>query len=342
MAWLRPMQFVRAVAAAILPPPPPPPPPSHCGWTEDAGSWAIVSNTLQTSSTNAIVRSNTAHPDGTGQQRLTVDVKSSATDDLVRVIIGYVDLDNYHFAELKIGASGYLKLWKRSGGVNTELQTKATAAFTTGSFVNVSVCLTRGLNSISVTAGSEVIAKGTTVPGSADEFALATGGTVTGTVTFDNFVSERTGPSETCPNCVAVAPNDCPSNLCDGDIFSLEYLVEFSGWANGTCGTCTDMNTTAYLLGFSDTAHPLYPCGWISTPTICASADDMILLIYNGGGTKPDLDLNMLLGPNYGFLLAESSTSACTEFVREALPRSSGAPTICDNTAATAYVSAQP
>ena len=231
-----------------------------CGWTEDAGSWSVTSNAVTTTSSSAILRSNTAHPDGTGEQSLSVSLKSSASNDLIRVIVGYVDSSNYHFAEVKTGASGYLKIFKRSAGSNTELDSISTTYFAAGTARTLTVCINDAQTTITATTPNTAVCGGyaTTVPASADEFGLGTGGTVTGTVTFDDFTATSTASD--CPDC---------DGCCEFCTIPSELQVTQSGWANSVCpvfNDCPSLDSTAILQHASvciwDIAYtPFNTCG---------------------------------------------------------------------------------
>lgn len=189
---------------------------TNCGWTETAGSWSVVGETVTVASADAVLLSNTPQPDGTAEQSITVSLKSSTDGDLIRVLVAYVDADNYHFAEVKVGASGYLRLYRRLAGTNTLLQAFDTPLFVAGTFQAIVVCLTDQQTRITAyiegLRSTTQITAALLVRNDAAQFGLATGGTVTGTISFDGFTARST--KDTCPDC-SLPPEECI--ICQDD-----------------------------------------------------------------------------------------------------------------------------
>lgn len=210
---------------------------TNCGWTETAGSWSVASEAVTTTDTSAVLLSNTSQPDGTGEQTLTVDLKSSASNDLLRVIVGWVDSSNYHFVEVKIATSGVIRLYKRSSGSNT-LLTSAAYTFATDTFFSITACLNDAQETFSASIDGTVIAHvQTTVPASAEQFGIGTGATLTGTATFDNFVAAST--KDECPDCGLSA-----CGTCDEGTSHQEYQIDIDSMTDGGCTPCADLNGT--------------------------------------------------------------------------------------------------
>ncbi len=229
------------------------------GWTQDAGSWSVSSNVATVSSTAAFLRCNTTNPDGTGKMQVQVQVKGTATGDLIRIIVAYVDSSNYHFAEMKWGTSGYLRLYKRSSGSDTQLATQ-TITYTNSTFVTFTVCLTAALDYVYVFDSlGNAIGSTTTVPGSATGFALGTGGTLTGTANF--YIVTAASTAVTCPPC-----QQC--GHCIVNTAALTYQAVITGIANGTCSSCGSLNGTWVLPN----------CGHYQTPSLRRESD---VCLYN-------------------------------------------------------------
>lgn len=172
---------------------------SGCGWTETAGSWSISSNTLVTSSTSALAKNNTPHPDSISSAVVTCDL-SGNTGDKPRIVVDLVDSNNSHFAELTIGTNGCLALYSRIAGVDTLLAIQAfSIAANTPQTVTVYF---DGATSghFGAVAGSTTVATTATSTGGL-YVGLGTGGTAAACA-FDGFSFGKyyqAGSAESCP-----------------------------------------------------------------------------------------------------------------------------------------------
>lgn len=99
------------------------------GWTEVSGSdWATNGSYLSTTTSNAVLKWNTQHPDAVSAAVVRVGAYG-ANGDEIRVIVDYVDSSNYRFAQLTIGdPNGCLALYERIAGSNTLLSSKRVGA----------------------------------------------------------------------------------------------------------------------------------------------------------------------------------------------------------------------
>lgn len=159
-------------------------------WTETAGNWTITSNKLQITTANAVLTYSTAFG-CSGSHRITATVRSTASGDTVRV----------GQAELVIG-TGKLRLYETIGGTPTVIRECSVTASTNTDYrlavLNGTYTTTVYLDGVAVLASAGQIAAART---------LGTGGTVTGTVTFDDFSIEN------AQACDAVVYAGCPESL---------------------------------------------------------------------------------------------------------------------------------
>jgi len=99
------------------------------GWTFPSGTWSNSANGLSTSDAYALAIANKVHPSGVAPFNVAADLDVSAVvPSKARLIAGYVDPDNYVFAQReKIAAAtptGWtfnLALYKRTSGTDNEL-----------------------------------------------------------------------------------------------------------------------------------------------------------------------------------------------------------------------------
>lgn len=173
---------------------------SACGWTESSGSWSISSNTLVTSSTSAVAKNNTPHPDAISSAVVSADL-SGNSGDKPRILVDFTDTSNYHFAELTIGTNGCLALYSRIAGTNTLLAIKpfSIAANTPQTVTVYFDGATTG--NFGAVAGSTTVLADATAPTGGIYVGHGTG-SVAAACAFDNFVFGKyfqTGTAESCP-----------------------------------------------------------------------------------------------------------------------------------------------
>lgn len=237
---------------------------SSCGWTESAGAWSISSNTLIVASANALAVCGTTPTSlySYGQ----ADVKSSASGDKIQLRFaitgGSLASGSALIAELTLGSPGKLKIivggtdyrtCDVTAAVNTFYTLKCCIANFSGEPGSVYDRPTQTQLGVTISLDG-VMLLSAMIP---DSFAgspgvgLATGGTVTGTVVFDNAVFGNTYTDDaSCPNCAG----EC----CwpPGDTLPAQLKLTLSGIATdpalvgiGGCNTgdCENWNGDYYL-----------------------------------------------------------------------------------------------
>lgn len=176
-------------------------------WSEQAGNWEIASNELTTADSNALVRCEEATD--AGSHYVTVTMSSDADMDQIRVIVDYVDDNNYHFAEVETGATNsILRLYSRVAGSNTQLGSDQTlAGIATGDDLAIKVCFSSGLLSAQVGPVNNYHQE-SSAGGTGTKCGLATG-LLAGDAVFDSFeIQTHKDTSESCPECGPVC-NRC-------------------------------------------------------------------------------------------------------------------------------------
>lgn len=99
-------------------------------WEQVAGSWSYNSTRLETSDTDGLLIADRVHPLGNGAPRvLDVFLRVNGEPELAgrpRLVIDYVDADNFTFAEILIdGATSTLRLGQTVAGVESILTSAA-------------------------------------------------------------------------------------------------------------------------------------------------------------------------------------------------------------------------
>jgi hypothetical protein len=225
---------------------------------------------LVTSSQNALVICNT---DGAVPYVMDVDVVGGSNvvaGQMLRIIVDYVDEDNYIFVEIKQGSwaeNAMLYLYTRIAGVNT-LKDQDGHDRRTGSY-NVRICVTT--DSVLVLMGGTTLASDRVfsddVSPTGTKVGLGTGtpfGAAGGEANFDDFTFQKHSTAQAnCPDC------GLPCNGCAEEKMPREIEVEFDGLYSsdvfpGTdCKDCEEYNNKPYILKWDPDL--LADCIWSAT-----------------------------------------------------------------------------
>lgn len=195
-------------------------------WTQVSGTWTESSGVASTSSSNAVLLCDTDNPDGDANIKVSCTVNIATDGDTARIILDYIDTNNYWFAEFKAGSGGYVRIYQRSGGSNT-LKDSADPAFTAG--IGNHVCMSYRDGQVMASVGGFVISTLATL--SSDSWGLGTGAT-SGAITFDDITATKT--SDACPDCISCG-------ACSDEV-PTEFLVDVSGVADSTGTDCNNTN----------------------------------------------------------------------------------------------------
>lgn len=221
-----------------------------CGWVEQVGDWEIDSNEAEIASASAVMTSAVPHPrGGTGASKITVKLKGDTDGDQARVIVDYLNDDNYHFAQLEfdtVSSLDTLTIYKRSGGVNTQLDA-ASSMVSLNTNYEMTVCFDG--NYIEANVGSLALSVSSATTAHEGVFAGLGTGTAAGIVNADDFDWDRMRSDDdpTCETCDSPELFDCP--LCEDDTPPHFKLVIAGVTGAGGCTTqCEDNFNRTYLM----------------------------------------------------------------------------------------------
>lgn len=209
-------------------------------WVVQSGNWEIQAGLLVAlvpGAENGIVT--ISDPMTDENVTVTVEITFNNDDDLARIILDYDDNDNYYFAEFKGGGGGYMRLYRRQGGIEAELA-GLDRAFDVGVGHVLTACISgSGRMSATTVDGAVVCALTTGTSGvtGSGVVGLGTGSEVDSSIYFNDFSAEdvRDGCAE-CPACCACCEQMCRS-----------YTVDIpDGIFTGTC--CEDLDGMEYVL----------------------------------------------------------------------------------------------
>lgn len=210
-------------------------------YTTLSGSWAVSAGKLSTSSSNALLLVNTTSVSNYFNHTVTPTLGS--VGDVAKVIAGYLDADNYLFAELTRGSSTTTaRFYQVAGGVQSQVGTDRTL---NTSAPTVTFCCgdTQTLLLFSWTGGFSSITcriRSTTVLSPGNRVGVGTGASAS-TVSFDNLTLARHKVDN--PDCADCAAN-CSTCGVDSDYDNSRWKITITGWAKGTCpdSSCEDFH----------------------------------------------------------------------------------------------------
>lgn len=182
-----------------------------------------------------------------------------------RLILAYVDADNYLFAEVVgSGTPDEMRLYQRASGTDTLLR-KSRVALPVGSF-GFSACYSNGTFTARVSAAS-ISTQTINVVGLSETSGTVGIGTNATAGTYRWTLASIGLTTGDCPNC---GENNC--SVCTSQTHPSEVQVDTAAIANG-CGSgdCTNLEGTFVLL--NDGADPCTYRYW-GALTSCAGANN--------------------------------------------------------------------
>jgi hypothetical protein len=314
-------------------------------WTEH-GDIDIVSNEARVqASVTAYAISSVTHA---GNIRITMDVRSQIAGGEFWIIIAWVDDDNYLYAQLKIGTSQTIKLFKRVAGSDTELEsaTQTTAAATIYEFW---ACYRNGLFSAGVTGGTSTYAVLWSPSVTLGSFGFGADA-VGGNAFINDFIAEKV--QDGCAVCELGEEVTCEN--CIGGSAARWYLIELNNFVSDWCPECELWND-GWILGTIGCSSLLTtganqpPCGndvglLANTPFISFVLDTDRITV-RVGVANPGFTVIYQLARFE--LMMEEEPYDCFDLDRLEIPLietsdpvSGGTDPICDTTGATCHVTA--
>lgn len=233
-------------------------------FVEKINDWSIFSNSLVCSSPNSLAICDTAHPEGEVTCFTWVTFRVSATNDVARIVIGYVDNDNYFFVQYKKESSGgQLRIGKFVAGIESYLAAGVATTYdaTTQDMVLIGcyngtrlACSLRPSSSPFVVSSTAVNA---VVTGIKHGVAIEA---QSGSISFKDFYFER-HLEEGHANCQACTE---PCSTCIAGTTPYAIQVEFDGVVDlASCSECSLFNDLTFLL------KSRLPCAYGTEFDIC-------------------------------------------------------------------------
>lgn len=232
--------------------------PVGADWTTVSGTWAIDTNRLKCTASGLLL-CNTVHPDSEVKQWAAFTCTPITNQDKARVILDYVDSNNYHYVELEMGTTApAIRFYVVTAG----------APFQIGSDVTVAAPLGASYSLVGCHDGVRIAARfnGTwycQVSTAHGGYKTGVGASVAGAqFTFDNFDYNKL-QSSTEPTCPGMGcPGDC--SVCTGGTAPANIQVVLSGITNAGLGGCTDCSNLdgTYLLTYAGEVSSGV-CHWI-------------------------------------------------------------------------------
>lgn len=162
-------------------------------WTETAGDWEIVSNTVQTSDADAVLTCDEEHPTASNKYIAVVTVKFDTDGDIARLVIA--DGDYYAEVERITSTCCRVRLYDNTGADPVCL---GSSGGSLSPWARIVVCSEEDKIHVSI-GGSFPLTIPSTVTSSVVSIET---GTCTGTVSFEDFaLSKHYEDDNTCPAC---------------------------------------------------------------------------------------------------------------------------------------------
>jgi hypothetical protein len=216
-------------------------------YTIQAGSPAIGSNRLVLGASNLITIDTTIVDSGA----MSISAKfNGATNDQVKLILGYVDTSNYFYAILTIGTSKTVSLYERSGGSDTLLHT-GTVTTPAGSDFTFVACL--GFGKFTCRVGTSALVKHDVTTPSPTVYGGIGTGTVASTLQGDDVRLSRLfdddhANCELCSGVCVACADDLPRVV----------TVLIPGIVNGTCSDCVSQYGGLWVLAYGGTVTSVF------------------------------------------------------------------------------------
>ena len=262
---------------------------SLSGWTQTSGSWSASSSTATTGSISAVLLGNTTQAAGTAAMTITASITIGTSGDIARLYVGYKNSTNFCYGEITAGTSGSMSVYQVIGGTPTLLHTISIAVPLTAQ--TWTLCISGDLNTVTLLCSTFTTTQAypsvggdlASFPPGSSGFALGTGATNAGGISFASFTSARTDLS--CPPCMGLCPV-----ICTAGTVPAEVEVAFSGIANAHCAFCSDLNSTficaqaEMLYGFAGDTTRIFACRWDYPITTVCTIPRIIVELNNQTG----------------------------------------------------------
>jgi len=253
-------------------------------WDEVAGDWWIENERLVTDDANALCICNVDNPLSETAVVAYAGMGTKQIGEQVRLIVNYVDPDNYWFIQWERAATtGTLKIYERLSGIETQRGVTAANTLLDASRIDLYFCMhSGGFYSQYKLAASSIWYSGPCYWASG---AMASSTVGVGTATCGDEISIYTFSAsrhkteeEKCPECLS------PCIDCEAGV-PTTLSVEFGGFEdfwyseNLYCNDCEYFNDTFIFEHPPSEVDRWYPCWWhyLVSPTVCR-VDEMLVM----------------------------------------------------------------
>jgi hypothetical protein len=220
-----------------------------------SGSWAVSGGKITCTSASALIRAETAAGGGATACYISADVTPASTSDIGGVAGAIVDDNTLWKAVVQPGAAnGTLKLYQRSGGVDTQRGSTATlTGYTSGM---KTVCLSFAYGQVTVSVGSTAISYTASVTVASTKAGLVTGAG-SSSVAFDNLAfNKHRKDDSTCSECTM----SC--SQCQNSAATETVQIDVSGFT-GDCTGLGGVNCNDFNGSFILTPDASVPCQYL-------------------------------------------------------------------------------
>jgi len=311
-------------------------------WTEVVSDLEISSGAvIRTGGTNPFAISTTTH--SSHEMRIDMTVEATTSGSKFRIIMGYVDTNNYYFAELTIGSN--IVLYRRSGGTNTSIGSLSIFS-ATGSPFTWWACMRGSFFSSGI---GDITDPATAVHSTTSGSSGFGWGSTTSGMQVHSITSSILSPS--CAYCYGWSCD----GVCDPSFeVPTQLRVTISGMANGDGSGGTPCTSCASVEGeYILTATG--PCTWCyqSSDTVCADCPFWVkiqIADFGVGGVIrleihfPDspcpADCTLGFGDSIVWTAALGPDVNCSTLEDVALSWATASESFCDGTGSTVLVTA--
>ena len=256
------------------------------------GSPTVSGGTLNFGGANELVICNTTVTETAVVVRAEFDAVSN---DVLVLVISYVDASNYWYAQLSLGSAGpRLRIYEKVAGVDTQRASVTNASFSSGSSGTLKFCYANGNVSASVLAGGGSVLDATSYAGTITtngrKAGVGTGSS--GSIAVTRFSIGKHSYTETgCDSCGFCA-------ACTDGSVPFQVQVDIEGLTANGCANCPTLNAT-YITQRSVPS----PCCWYLdfSPVACALSTTYRRMLVAVAPAFPSLaTLAVTMGNNVG------------------------------------------
>lgn len=251
-------------------------------WDEISGTWSISGDgSLTCGGTSGVIIANTEHPSaspsGRLQVTLTTAISGMVSGDEIRILFAYEDSNNHLYQKLTYNGTSFISsVWNRVAGVDSRVTKDAASSSSVASLAGFGLLCYDGTY-VSTLAGASFgdtgVARTGTAGNTGKKIGLQVVQYTAGDFKFSSVVWRHANITRSSCTCRDLIVTQC--GKCSGTSTSM-MQIEISGMANGSCGTCGDLNAT-WMLESSSSGSPDSECiyGYSFLSSLCGVSPGM-------------------------------------------------------------------